>query len=83
MKLKYWGSMPEDDQAQIDALIAAGAATKLAIEIEYIDVLSAVDRAQADHIIVTPTLDRTEPEPFLRLLAIPNDAKEVLIKIRE
>lgn len=83
MKLRYWGSMPEMDKAHIDALVKAAAAGELMLEVEFVDVLEQGDRAITEHIIVTPTLDRVEPKPTLRLIAITGDAEKVLKKIKE
>jgi len=83
MKLRYWGSMPELDKVQIEALIKAAETGKLMLEVDFVDVLESGDRALSEHIIVTPTLDRLEPMPTLRLIAIPDDAKKVLEKIQE
>lgn len=83
MKLRYWGSMPEMDATQIEALIKAAASGKLMLEVDFVDVLTNADRALSEHIIVTPTLDRLDPMPTLRLIAIPDDAEKVLEKIKE
>lgn len=75
--------MPELDKAHIEELIRAAAAGELVIEVEFVDVLTQGDRAISEHIIVTPTLDRVEPKPTLRLIAIPQDVDVVLEKIQE
>jgi hypothetical protein len=78
VKLRFWGSNPDADQKLISNLTAIALKAKVAISVEYVDVLANIDRASTAHILVTPTLERLEPLPALRLIAIPVDLAGVL-----
>jgi hypothetical protein len=51
------------------------------IKVEYVDVLSSINNAVLNNVIVTPTLDRLDPLPFARLIAIGIDASMVIERL--
>lgn len=80
MKIRYWGSMPQEDKLQISALQEIAQKHSANFEIEYIDVLSNAELALTENIFLTPTLERVEPLPSLRLIALPNDAEKIFLQ---
>lgn len=82
MRLRYWGSIPKEDQEIIAKIIEKAKKADIDVEIESVDVLADIDRAVAGQVFVTPTLDRLEPAPEMRLIAITDDATGILKKLR-
>lgn len=82
MRLRYWGSIPAEDQEIIANILAKAKKADVDLDIESVDVLAEIDRAIAGQVFVTPTLDRLDPEPAMRLIAITDDAAGILKKLR-
>jgi hypothetical protein len=78
MNLRYWGSDPAIDEVHIARLVGLGRDRDVDISVEYVDVVTYVERAIMDNIIVTPTLDRLAPMPRMRLIAMPSDMSDML-----
>ena len=78
MNLRFWGCDPLRDHAWVVDLVAAGKGASIDIEVDYVDVLSSVNNAVLNNVIVTPTLDRLDPLPFARLIAIGADYSMVM-----
>jgi hypothetical protein len=81
MNLRFWGCDPLRDHAWVDDLIEAGHGISVDITVEYVDVLASVNSAVLNNVIVTPTLDRLEPLPFARLIAIGADFSMVMDRL--
>lgn len=81
MKIRYWGTNPSRDNVLLERLKALGTAQNILLEIEYVDVLNHIDRAALEQVYVTPSIDRVEPKPNLRLISIPMEADEVLARL--
>lgn len=81
MKIRYWGTNPSRDNVLLERLKVLGTAQNILLEIEYVDVLSHIDRAALEQVYVTPSIDRVEPKPNLRLISIPMEADEVLARL--
>jgi hypothetical protein len=81
MHLRYWGSDPIVDRAHIARLVDLGRGRDVDISVEYVDVVMSVDRAVMDDVIVTPTLDRVEPTPGVRVIAVSADMSNVLTRL--
>jgi hypothetical protein len=60
-----------------------GAEKDIFLEIEYVDVLAHIDRAALEEVYVTPSIDRVDPEPVIRLISIPQDAREVFTRLQD
>ena len=78
MKLRYWGCDPVRDGEWVARLVERGLSVNLSVTVDYVDVLTSVNNAVLSNVIVTPTLDRLEPLPFRRIIAIGMDASLVL-----
>ena len=81
MNLRFWGCDPLRDQAWVGDLIEAGHRESVEIAVEYVDVLASVNNAVLNNVIVTPTLDRLDPLPFARLIAIGADFSMVMDRL--
>ena len=81
MKLRYWGTSFEEDQETISAITMRCNKEKVSVSIEYVDVLTNVDRAREAQVSLTPLIDRVEPLPTLRLIAINGGAHSVVAKL--
>lgn len=83
MKIRYWGTNPGRDNVLLEQLKTLGAERNTLLEIEYVDVLSQIDRAALEQVYVTPSIDRVDPKPSIRLISIPMDADEVLTRLQQ
>lgn len=83
MNIRYWGTNPSRDSVLLEKLKTLGAERSTPLEIEYIDVLSHIDRAALEQVYVTPSVDRLDPKPILRLISISMDAEEVFKRLLE
>jgi hypothetical protein len=81
MNLRYWGCDPLRDHVWVTGLIEASQGTALALTVEYVDVLASANNAVLNNVIVTPTLDRLDPLPFERLIAIGADFAMVMDRL--
>jgi hypothetical protein len=81
MNLRFWGCDPLGDQEWVVGLVDAGRSVSVEIKVEYVDVLSSINNAVLNNVIVTPTLDRLDPLPFTRLIAIGIDASMVIERL--
>jgi hypothetical protein len=81
MNLRFWGCDPIGDQEWVVGLVDAGRSVSVEIKVEYVDVLSSINNAVLNNVIVTPTLDRLDPLPFARLIAIGIDASMVIERL--
>ena len=81
MNLRFWGCDPQRDHAWVVELIEAGRRMSVDIAVEYVDVLASVNNAVLNNVIVTPTLDRLDPLPFARLIAIGADYTMVMERL--
>ena len=81
MKVRYWGSSLAEDESAIEALKERCQKSKIPLSVEYIDVLSSVDRAREAQVSLTPLIDRVEPLPLLRLIALNGGAQSALEKL--
>jgi hypothetical protein len=78
VELRFWGCDPERDHACVVDLVDAGHRMSVDVRVEYVDVLASVNHAVLNHVIVTPTVDRLDPLPFARLIAIGADFSIVM-----
>ena len=81
MLIRYWGSSPDEDNAFLKNLSSQAKRKKVEVEVEYIDVLMYVDRAREAEVSLTPLIDRLEPLPPLRVIAINGGAKAAIDKL--
>jgi hypothetical protein len=81
MNLRFWGCDPLRDHPWVVELIEAGRLESVDIAVEYVDVLASVNSAVLNNVIVTPTLDRLDPLPFARLIAIGADFSMVMERL--
>lgn len=81
MKIRYWGTSPSRDNVLLEQLKVLGSERDIILEIDYIDVLAHIDRAALEGVYVTPSIDRVDPKPDLRLISIGMDATEVLTRL--
>ncbi len=51
------------------------------VDVDYVDVLTNVDRAREAQVSLTPLIDRIEPVPALRLIAINGGAQSTIEKL--
>jgi hypothetical protein len=65
----------------IAALVVGGRDRGLSLDVEYVDVLNSVERALSNSVIVTPTVDRIDPAPFLRLIAVASGADALIERL--
>lgn len=78
MKLRYWGCDPVRDGEWVARLVEQGRSANVDVTVDYVDVITSVNNAVLSNVIVTPTLDRLDPLPFRRIIAIGMDASAVL-----
>jgi hypothetical protein len=78
VNLRFWGCDPERDRAWVVDLVEVGHRMSVDVNVEYVDVLASVTNAVLNNVIVTPTLDRLDPPPFARLIAIGADFSSVM-----
>jgi hypothetical protein len=81
MNLRFWGCDPLRDHEWVVALVETGQRMSVDIAVEYVDVLASVNHAVLNNVIVTPTLDRLDPLPFARLIAIGADFSMVMDRL--
>ena len=78
MKLRYWGCDPVRDGEWVARLVERALSANISVTVDYVDVVTSVNNAVLSNVIVTPTLDRLDPLPFHRIIAIGMDASAVL-----
>lgn len=81
MHIRYWGSSPDEDDVFLKNLALQAKRLKVEVEVEYIDVLMNVDRARDAEVSLTPLIDRLEPLPTLRVIAINGGAKNAIDRL--
>jgi hypothetical protein len=81
MKIRLWGSSREEDDILIKSLHSRAKKQNIVLDIEYVDVLSNAELAREAHVSLTPVIDRLEPPPLLRLIAIDGGAESAIEKL--
>lgn len=83
VKLRLWGSNPEADKELSEKLQQLASKADIELEIDMVDVLTNISRAQAAGIVVTPSIDVLEPTDELRFIAISKNPATVIQRVLE